>query len=142
MRAIAAGRRKTARHPGQAMVEFAIVALSFLVIIFGIMQMSEAVYCYTAVADAAREAARYAMVHSPTSPNPATTAQIQQVAINAASGLNSSNLTVNVTWPADPNISTQSDAQVAVSYAYSIQIPLVGTTNFNLSSTSRMLVSQ
>jgi Flp pilus assembly protein TadG len=142
MTAVAPLRRGRLCRTGQAMVEFAIAALALLVVLFGIMQMGEAVYCYTAVSDAAREAARYAIVHSPTSPNPATTAQIQQAAINAAPGLDSTKLTVNVSWPADPNISSQSDAQIAVSYVFSLQIPLWGTTNVTLTSTSRMLTSQ
>ncbi len=142
MIAVSPAAPKRARRRGQTMLEFSIVAIAFFVTLFGTMQMGEAVYCYTAVSDAARAAVRYAIVHSPTSANPATTSQIQQQAINAASGLSSQNLTVTVTWPADPNVPTKDDAQVVVSYKFKMQIPLVPTTSVTLTSTSRMLVSQ
>ena len=61
---------------GQAMVEFAMVVSVFLLMLFGIMLMTLTVSYYNTVNSAAREAVRYAIVHSPNSANPATTAQI------------------------------------------------------------------
>ncbi|HEY1850308.1 MAG TPA: TadE/TadG family type IV pilus assembly protein [Candidatus Binataceae bacterium] len=127
---------------GQTMVEFAMVASVFLLLLFGIMQMALTVYNYNTVCSAAREAVRYAIVRSPTSPNPATTAQIQQVAINTAVGLNTSQLTIAVSWPADANLPTQSDARVKVSYQYQLKIPFFSPVTMTLASTSQMLVSQ
>jgi len=127
---------------GQTMVEFAMVASVFLLLLFGIMQMALMVYNYNTVCSAAREAVRYAIVRSPTSPNPATTAQIQQIAINTAVGLNTSQLTVAVSWPADASLPAQSDARVQVSYQYQLQIPFFSPLTMTLASTSQMLVSQ
>jgi Flp pilus assembly protein TadG len=127
---------------GQTMVEFAMVASVFLLLMFGVMQMALTVYNYNIVCSAAREAVRYAMVHSPNSSNPATSAQIQQVAINSAVSLNSSNLSISVSWPADANLPLQKDAQVKVSYVYQLQIPFMTPVSLTLASTSQMLVSQ
>ncbi|HVC43343.1 MAG TPA: TadE family protein [Candidatus Binataceae bacterium] len=131
------------RHAaGQAMVEFAMVASLFLLLLFGIIEMALAAYNYNTVCAAAREAVRYAIVHSPTGPNPATTSQIQQVVYNYAVDLNPKQLTVNVTWPADANLPSQQDAEVQVSYQYQLQVPFHSPVTLTLASTSQMLVSQ
>jgi Flp pilus assembly protein TadG len=106
------------------------------------MNLSSAVYCYTAVSSSAREAVRYAIAHSPTSAVPATITEIQQVAIKYATGLDPKQLDVTVTWPADPNLPKKNDAQVVVNYQYQFNIPFISTHSIALSSTSRMLVSQ
>jgi hypothetical protein len=106
------------------------------------MQVALTVYNYNTVCSVARETVRYAMVHSPASPNPATNSQIQQVAINNAVGLDSSRLTVTVTWPADANLPLQKDAQVGISYQYQLSTPFLKPVSLTLASTSQMLVSQ
>lgn len=132
----------TRKCAGQTMVEFAMVASLFLLLLFGVMQMALTVYNYNTVCSAAREAVRFAIVHSPASANSATTAQIQQVAMNEAVGLNSSQLTVTVSWPADAKLPLQKDAQVTVSYQYQLKIPFLSPVTLTLASTSQMLVSQ
>ena len=124
------------------MVEFALVASVFLLLLFATMQLSLAVLTYNTVSFAAREAARYGMVHGPSSPNPATTAQIQQIAINAAPslGLTASNITIN--WPTDPNLPSKQDVQVRISYNYQLQIPFAQAVSPNFVSTSQMVVAQ
>ena len=127
---------------GQTMVEFALSASLLLLVVFGIIEMGFALYNYNTVCSAAREAVRYAIVHSPSGPNPATTSQIQQVAINYAVGLNPNHLTVNVSWPADNSLRSRQDAQVHVSYQYQLDVPFLSPVTLTLSSTSHMLVSQ
>jgi len=111
-------------------------------LLFAVMQMSSAVYSYHMVSTAAREGVRYAIVHSPTSANPSTMDQIEQVAKSYASGLDQSQLTVTATFPADPRLVTQKDAQVVVTYNYPLNIPFISPVTLSLSSTSKMLVSQ
>ena len=127
---------------GQAAAEFAVVATVFFTVFFGIMQMALAVYSYNAISSAAREAARYAMVHGPTSVTPATTAQIQQVAINSAPGLSLKTTDITVSFPADPIAPAQKDAQVKISYDYSLKVPFMSAVTLKLTSTSQVLVSQ
>jgi Flp pilus assembly protein TadG len=131
------------RNPaGQTFAEFAFVALVFLLLVFALMKMAEAVFAYATICEAAREAVRYAIAHSSTSPNPATNAQIQQVAINAAPSLGLTTTNISVTWPADSNLPSKTDAQITISYAYTLQIPMMSPIALTLTSTSRMLVSQ
>ena len=124
------------------MAEFAMVALVCFGLLYAVMQMSSAVYSYHMVSSAAREAVRYAIVHSPTGPNPASTDQIEQVAKDYASGLDQSQLTVTATFPNDPRLSTQKDAKVVVTYNFPLSIPFISPITLSLSSTSKMLVSQ
>ncbi|MBF6571254.1 MAG: pilus assembly protein [Candidatus Binataceae bacterium] len=142
MKFLTAWRCRRSYRAGQTLLEFALAATLLFLLIFGIMEMALAVYSYNTVCSAAREAVRYAIVHSPTGPNPSTTSQIQQVAIDYAVDLNPKQLTVNVSWPNDANLPSQADAQVQVSYHYQLQIPSVSPVTLTLSSTSRMLVSQ
>jgi Flp pilus assembly protein TadG len=130
------------RRRGQTTAEFALVATLFLLMLFGSMLMGLTVYRYYTVCSAAREAVRYAIVHSPASQYPATISQIQQIAINYAAALDPKLLTVNVTWPADPSLPSRSDAQVQVSYTFKLAIPFLSPINLTLSSTSKMLASQ
>ena len=127
---------------GQALVEFAIVASVFLVTLFAIMSLGLGVYKYNTLCSAAREAVRYAIVHGPTSLSPSTTAQIQQIAINQAPGLNLKASDITVTFPADPNNSAQKDAKVQISYNYSPPMPFMRPVTLTLTSTAQMLVSQ
>jgi len=127
---------------GQALAEFALASVTFFLLVLGIMQMSILVYSYNTVCSAAREAVRFAIVHSPTGPNPATTAQIQQVAIDHAPALNLTSGEITVSWPADAALPSSHDAQVSIAHSYTLQIPFVLTTSLVLSNTSQMLVSQ
>jgi Flp pilus assembly protein TadG len=137
---VALNRRKFAAS--QTMVEFALVASVFLLLIFATIQVALTVYNYNTVCSVARETVRFAMVHSPASANPATNSQIQQIAINNAVGLDPSRLTVTVTWPADANLPLQKDAQIGISYQYQLNIPFLAPVSLTLTSTSQMLVSQ
>ena len=136
---VSTGRRTTS---GQALAEFTTAATVLILLLFGIMELALGVYYCNTVCSAAREAVRYAIVHSPTSPNPATNAQIQAVATNYAVNLNPANLTVSVSWPADASLPSQSDAQVQVSYNYQLRVPFLSPITMTVSSTSQMLVSQ
>jgi Flp pilus assembly protein TadG len=59
------------RHddPGQALVEFAIALIPFLLLLMAVFDFGRAIYIYNGVSQAAREVARAASVH----PQPGTT---------------------------------------------------------------------
>lgn len=131
------------RSAGQAMAEFAMTASVFLLLLFAIMEMAIAVNAYNDVSTAAREAARYAVVHSPTSANSPSAApytDIQQQAVNYAPFLSTSDVTVS--FPADGQIPAQKDALIQITHTYALNIPFTSSINLQLSSSSRMLVSQ
>jgi len=127
------------------MVEFAMAATVFLLLMFAIIELAMVVYSYNSISHAARECVRYAIVHSPTGPDPSTTSQIQKVTVLYADLPAPNQLLpgdVNVTFPADPNLPSEQDAQCTVSLNYSLRIPFLPSKTLPLTATARMLVSQ
>jgi len=49
---------------GQALVEFAMITIILLALVFGVIEISRIMLCYTTVANAARVGARYAITNS------------------------------------------------------------------------------
>ena len=130
---------------GQGTVEFALSATILLMLMFAIIEMAMVVYSYNTVSHAARECVRYAIVHSPTGPNPATTTQIKNVAVSYADLPAPNQLTANdvaVSWPADPNLPSQDDARCSISLNYSLRIPFFPSKTLPLTASARMLVAQ
>ena len=139
------------RPAGQTFAEFGVTGTAFLFLLFGIMQMAMAVNAYNSVCTAAREAVRYAIVHSPTSAAPASNATIAGIAVNYAPFLSMSGsgctsdsppCDVVVTFPSDAEIPSQNDALVQITHTYPLKIPFMSSINLHLSTSSRMLVSQ
>ena len=62
--------RARSRSRGQALMEFALAAPVFLVMLFGVVDVGRIIWATTAVNSAAREAARYAIVHGGTTADP------------------------------------------------------------------------
>ena len=127
------------------MVKFAMVASALLLLMFATIEFAMAVYSYNSISHAARECVRYAIVHSPTGPNPSTTSQIQKATVLYAALPAPNQLVpadVTVTFPADPNLPSQKDAQCTVALNYSLRIPFLPSKTLPLTATARMLVSQ
>ncbi len=132
------------RPNGQTMTEFAGTATVFLLLLFGIMEMALAVNAYNNVCTAAREAARYAIVHSPTSanspcPSSGQCAAVQQQAVNYAPFLSTSDVSATFSNPAS---ATQDYAVILITHTYPLKIPFISAVNLHFSATSQMLVSQ
>lgn len=130
---------------GQGTVEFALSATILLMLMFAIFEMSMVVYSYNTISHAARECVRYAIVHSPTGPNPATTTQIKNVAVSYADLPAPNQLTANdvaVSWPADPNLPSEDDAQCNISLNYNLRVPFLPSKTLHLTASARMLVAQ
>ena len=136
---------------GSAMIEFALLAFTFVMLLLGVVEMGRMVLVYTTVANAARAGARYAIVHGndrtgsgldgPSSPT--SNASIQTVVKNYASAgtVNTAVLTINVSYPNGNNLAG-SPVAVTVSYPYDPLItffnPLLSDT---LSSTSEGVIT-
>jgi Flp pilus assembly protein TadG len=115
------------------MVEFAIVSVIFLFLLFGVVEFGRAVWIKNSINAGAREGARYAAVRGSTSGRPATA---DSVSAYVATKIPVSPLIVSATWP-DGN--DPGDAvQVRVRYVYRplISIPFADT----LSSVSKMVI--
>lgn len=92
--------RRDAGEQGQALVEFALVLPVLLLVIFGLIDLSRAVFQENTLAYAAREGTRYAIVHGSASTDPSSstnTADIAAVVRAAAVGV--PNITVTVNYP-------------------------------------------
>ncbi|MFZ0658862.1 MAG: TadE/TadG family type IV pilus assembly protein [Candidatus Binataceae bacterium] len=136
---------------GQSMTEFAGVALLFLILSFGIMQVSELVFAYNTVCEAAREGTRAAIVHGEGTGSANTISAdksaIQTAAMTAATNLGLSTADVTVTFPTDNKIPSGIDAKVVITYPYpfklfSFILPKGANNTFTLTGTSQMPVSQ
>jgi Flp pilus assembly protein TadG len=129
---------------GQAAAEFGIAATVLLLLIFGVMNLGSAVYDYNTIANAGREAVRYAAIHSPTSASPSKSpyTDVKQVVVDYAPGLNLTTSQVDVSFQKDTRMTTRYDAIVTVTYAYTLNMPFMNSTNLTFTSTAQMLASQ
>jgi Flp pilus assembly protein TadG len=125
---------------GSSLIEFSLVALIFIVLLFGIVEMGRMVLVYTSIANAARAGARYAIVHGAdrtgsgvNGPSgPSSTTQVQTVVQNFASVglLDTSRLTITVSYPNGNSVG--SAVSVTVTYPYDPLVtyfsPMLSTT--------------
>jgi Flp pilus assembly protein TadG len=139
---VTAARNNSHCTRGQASTEFAYVATALLLLITGMMMMSEAVLDYNSMSSAAEEAVRYAVANGPNSPAPATTTQIQQIAINTASSVPLTTSNVVVSWINDANMSTRQDVKVVVSYDFPLKVPWMTKVTLHLQATSQMMAAE
>jgi len=157
------------RGDGQALVEFALVFPILMLLIFGIFDMGRAVFAYNAVANAARDGARVAMVNqietstdcnqSKPIENPATPHwSIKACAANSATslGIQQSDVTVSyyappgttLVCPATPSALTPINvgciASVTVVYQFQPLTPVIGNIvgTIGMSSTSQIPVER
>lgn len=163
------GRRSL--QAGQALVETALVLPIFLACLLGVVDMGRAVWATTSLAAAAREAARYAIVHggsasntcpvgpaapdatipaaSASCPYPSPSKQSIIDAATAAAIAGGSNVTVTVCYGSgcSGNTDTTNNARgqtvtVVVTSTVNLIVPaLIGQSSFNLSGSSTMIVN-
>jgi len=122
------------------MVEFALAFLVFFVVVYGIMEFGRIISSYNILAGAAREGARYAMVHGSSSGSVATATDIQNVVRKWSIGLNKSAVTVTTTWT--PGNGPGSDVKVKASYTLTPFTRLILHSGLTLKSTARTTISQ
>lgn len=149
------------REEGATIAEFAVASTILMAIVFGIYEASSALYAYTYISDAAREATRYAIVRGSActgfaecsgTPVGATSAQISNYVKGLGyPGINSSNLNVTSTWPTAGSACTPISSpcnnpgnlvKIVVTYQYPLSIPFVPISTIHMSSTSEMVISQ
>lgn len=151
---------------GAALVEMALSASVFFVVLIGIVYLIFCLYTYNFVADAAREATRYAStrgtecsVNTPGIGNcNVSPAQLQTwVRSMNYPGMSAANLSVTATWlrasttgatswiACSPGPCTKAPGnmvQVRVTYSYPISVPFLVGTTIDVSSVSQMVISQ
>jgi Flp pilus assembly protein TadG len=146
------------------LLESAITYALVIAIMIGAMDISYAFFADQNVADAARQASRWAAVRGSNScanvPNlddcGATSAEIQNyVQTLGYSGIAGSNMNVTTTWLAASSStpttwtacgsecnSPGNEVQVTVSYRFPLLLPFFRSTSVNFSSTGTMVISQ
>jgi Flp pilus assembly protein TadG len=159
------GRRREDEE-GSSLIETALSSSIVLALIFGILQMSLALYSYDCVCEAAREGSRYAMVRGSTScintsklTNCGVSADQVQAYVQSLGfpGLNSAAyMHVYTIWlgasaakptswvdcsPAVCN-APGNLVQVEVTYQFPLSIPFWHSTVLSLRSTSQMAIAQ
>ena len=145
---------------GGSLIEAAISFTLLISVMACVVQASLALYSYHIVADAAREASRYAIVRGSSScsntPNltncNATSDQIQTWVRNLSFPFIISNhLSVTTTWPttgsncypsSSPCNNPSNLVNVVVTYAFPLNLPMWSGGTINISSTSQMVISQ
>jgi Flp pilus assembly protein TadG len=133
-------KKRLAKQRGSYIVEYAFVIMTFLFVLFGIVEFGRIVAAYNILAGATREGTRYAIVHGSKGSPVATTDLIQDQVRNWCIGLDSSSVTVTTTWP-DSN-SKAAGKRVNVRSTYTI-IPFVRFvgSSLTLTANSEMYIS-
>ena len=106
--------RRTFHPRGQELLEFALILPIFLILAFGIIDLGFAAYSYSSLQSAAREGARYAIVHA--CDDAGTIPRVRARAL----GLDPADVT-----PQAPDW-TEDTVEVTVLYDYQLLTPFVG----------------
>ena len=165
------GLKSRRMERGSTLVEFALVLIVLMVMMFGIIDFARALYTYHFVANVAREGTRYAIVRG-ASCNPALSGceaeSLNSIppyiqGLGTGIGIDPSLISVTATWPGPPANSTTNCSndqpgclvRVQVTYPFKFIFPLMPTqtctlgsgasqttANICMSSTSQMVISQ
>ncbi|MFN7998307.1 MAG: TadE/TadG family type IV pilus assembly protein [Bryobacteraceae bacterium] len=131
-------RRRWRAGRGSSLIEFAIIAVLLMLILFASIEFGRMLLVYTSVANSARVGCRYAITHG--SDNPANIAAIQTVVKNfaASAPLNTANLTITVTYP---DAATTPGSRVDVKVVYPYDPFTILPLNVNLGSVSEGIIT-
>ena len=140
------------------MVEFALVLICFLTLLFGLLDFGRALYVYHFVSYAARDGTRFAIVRGAscktfTTACPAAASDVTNYLETTVlpPGINPTAMTVTTTWPGgnpgctdttQPYNSPGCVVKVNVKYNFSFFIPFIPHLTSTMSSTSQMVISQ
>lgn len=124
---------------GQGLVEFALIGPVFLLLVFGILEGGRLLWTYHTLNNSAKEGARYATVRGDgsTQPDaPVTAASIQSHMLSKSTGLDGSNLTVNLVL-LDGDMDDLSQFQVQATYEHDfIVTSIFGVSSISLNADS------
>jgi Flp pilus assembly protein TadG len=140
---------------GSNLVEYGIVLVVMLTMIFGLIDFGRALYAYHFVSEAAREGTRYAIVRGSacTTPGcPASQSSIQSYLSNVPAGIDPTKLSVTATWnPNDSQVCQNAGGngnapgcvvEVQVTYNFNFMLPFMPKNTLVMQSSSQMVISQ
>ena len=127
---------------GNVIVESALLMAPLLIMIFGFFELGRYFFVADALADAARAAARVAIVRGATSSSPATPSTIEAIVRGKAPGMvDQTQLRVTVTHM--PNNIPGSKVEVRVEYPLGFFLPGVGALGpLNITKLASMTISR
>ncbi len=147
--------RMIQNEDGSSVVEFAVSLSLLLIMIFGIIELAMALYTYNFVAEAAREATRYASVRGsactglsncPLSATSATASTTINSWVQSSGYPFAGSTTTSLTWSCSPTASPCNNpgntVQVTVTDQYPLVLPFFPVNSITLKSTSQMVISQ
>ena len=139
------------RSRAQAMVEFALVAPMFFLLLFGIIEAGRFIFYYETLNHATREGARYAIVNgastlgcpsgppaSGSTPCDVPGENVKQRVRQSAFGVPGT-ITVNPTW--DPDNGRGSTVNVTAFATYSTLVPLVPLPPITVTAESTLVIN-
>ncbi len=130
-------RRFTASCEGNAAIEFAFCAPVFLMLLLSIAEFGRLTYTYHDMVQAARVAARYAIVRGAASGTPATASQIASVtAAAASSGITAAEVSVAFS----PNNQTGGQVTVTIAHPFGFLFGFMPAGPFTLTSHVSQLI--
>jgi Flp pilus assembly protein TadG len=115
-------RNKTRRVRGSALVEMALVAALLFVIILGIMDLAQFLFCEQALVERARAAARWGAVTEPTNTTAITNVVLYSQATVPAGATPSLGLTSAMVSVSTPDANTDNYRLVVTLSGYSFQL--------------------
>ncbi len=125
---------------GVSMVEFAIVAPAFFLLLLGFFEVGYAAYRHSTVSHAVAEAARYGAVRGAASNSPIGANNLEVWALNNAL-LTGTGATATASF--SPDNLPGSTVQVSVTYAHTPMIgTLFGVLNVNMTAASEMTITR
>jgi Flp pilus assembly protein TadG len=131
-------RRRLRAQRGNALLESALVLWPFMLLVLGIVQISFAIWANGTLVYSVDTAVRYASLNGARSSAPASVDDIKQVLRDNATALETSKLTIEVTW--NPNNRPGSTVKVYASYALPTLVDIVWKQSFPLQASSQMLI--
>jgi len=131
-------RIHTQRRRGSSMVEFAMVFILFMTMAVGLMEGGRMVWVYTTLSHAARQGARYAVVHGVNSPVPDS--NIAAVVHANSIGLAPKDVIVKTAWEAGKGKGSIVEVDVAYDLPFMTANLFVKSKQIRLASTARMIV--
>lgn len=109
----------------QSTVEFALIAVPFFLLIFGIIEGGRLVFTYHEIQNAAREGARYLVAHGAFADDPlgpGDTGEVEDYVLSKTAGLDPASLEISAAWLDGGN---EPGKRVAVEVRYAFE-PIVG----------------
>ena len=139
---------------GQAVVEFALIAPIFFLVLLAIIEAGRFMFYYETLNNATREGARYAIVNGansltcPTGPPETgsvacdpTGEDVKERVRNAAFNVLGTGITVTPTWSNPETNGRGSTVTVAAVYTYTSLIPLIQLPPINVEAESSLVVN-